>query len=64
MPEDTDMTEFLLSNTEPNVEATPYLLGILDDLEKLEKVARTGGFVETAVALKSWVEQERAKIGT
>lgn len=64
MPEDTDMTEFLLSEAEQEIEGTSCLLEVLDQLAAVEEVARTRGFFETANALKAWLEQERAKIET
>jgi hypothetical protein len=61
MPEDTDMSEFLLSEAEQNTERTRYLREILDQLTAVEETARTAGFVETAEALKTWLDQEREK---
>ena len=62
MPEDTNMNEFLFSEAEQNTETNRCMREILDELATVEETARTAGFVETAEALKAWLERERGKL--
>lgn len=62
MPEDTDMSEFLLSEAEQNTETNRCMREVLDQLTAVEETARTAGFLETAEALKAWLDKERAKL--
>ena len=62
MPEDTDMSEFLLSEAEQNTETNRYMQDNLGQIAAAEEKARTAGFVETAEALRAWLKREHAKL--